>query len=129
MKFSILISITLLGLVSCQDNCNQQVLGKWQAASILEDGMPLQVPVNVVGFEFFPNGYYNFRSTLEYKEAGAFEVKSGYLFTLDTMNEASTQKSVQILSVTKESLFLKMNAEGEEQIVKLFKIKSGTMPN
>ncbi len=124
MKHAMIILCSLFFLVACKDIGKQKLLGKWQAAAILEDGMPMPVPVNVVGFEFFPNGFYHFRSTLEYKEAGTFDVKGSYLFTLDTINEASTQKSVQILQVTEDSLFLKMNAEGKEQVIKLFKIKA-----
>ncbi len=108
---------------ACQNVAKQKLVGKWQAAAITEDGMPMPVPVNVVGFEFFPNGYYNFRSTLEYKEAGNFEVSGSFLHTLDTINEASTQKSVQIVLLTADSLVLRMNAEGKEQLMKLFKIK------
>ncbi len=125
MKYTLLFCTLLLGSISCTDFGKQKLFGKWQAASILEDGMPMPVPVNVVGFEFFPNGFYHFRSTLEYKEAGTFDVIGSYLFTLDTLNEASTQKSVQILRLTEDSLSLKMNAEGKEQIVKLFKVKTG----
>jgi hypothetical protein len=124
MKYAMIILSSLLFLFACKNIGKQKILGKWQAATILEDGMPMPVPVNVVGFEFFPNGFYHFRSTLEYKEAGTFDVDGSYLFTLDTINEASTQKSVQILQVTEDSLFLKMNAEGKEQVIKLFKIKS-----
>jgi hypothetical protein len=124
MKYAMIILGGLFFLFACNGIGRQKLLGKWQAASIMEDGMPMPVPVNVVGFEFFPNGFYHFTSTLEYKEAGTFDVNGSYLFTLDTINEASTQKSVQILQVTEDSLFLKMNAEGKEQVIKLFKIKT-----
>lgn len=123
MKQILLPLIISIGIYACQDVAKQKLIGKWQAASISEDGMPMPVPVNVIGFDFSPNGYYNFRSTLEYKEAGTFEVSGSLLYTLDTINEASTQKSVQILQVTNDSLFLKMNADGKEQLLKLYKIK------
>ena len=90
---------------------------------MVEDGMPIPVPPAEVGFEFFDNGYYHFRSTLNYKEAGTFSVSGALLYTMDTINEASTEKSVQILSVTEDSLFLKMNNEGKERVVKMFKVK------
>ncbi|MBI1223731.1 MAG: hypothetical protein GC192_00725 [Bacteroidetes bacterium] len=112
--------ILLLGmLASCGNVQEQKLVGKWQATSLMEDGMPIPVPPSEVGFEFFKNGYYHFRSTLNYKEAGTFSVSNGLLYTLDTLNEASTEKSVQILDLTKDSLFLKMNNEGKERIVKL----------
>ncbi|MCC6723218.1 MAG: lipocalin family protein [Saprospiraceae bacterium] len=116
-------SVIVLSLVACQNASKQKLVGKWQAVSITEDGSPMPIPVEVVGFEFFPNGYYNFRSTIEYKEAGTFDVKGGLLYTLDTINEASTQKSVQIVAVNLDSMTLRMNSEGKEQIVKLKKVK------
>ncbi len=123
MKYAMIILSSLLFLFACKNVEKQKLVGKWQATSILEDGMPMPIPVNVVGFEFFPNGYYNFRSTLEYKEAGTFDVSGSFLHTLDTINEASTQKAVQIMQVSEDSLLLKMNADGKEQLIKLFKIK------
>jgi hypothetical protein len=112
-----------MALLACQNVGKQKLVGKWQAVSILEDGMPMPIPVSVVGFEFYNNGYYNFRSTLEYKEAGTYDVSSNFLYTLDTVNEASTQKIVQIMQVAEDSLLLKMNADGKEQLIKLFKSK------
>jgi hypothetical protein len=112
-----------IACLACQNVEKQKLVGKWQATSILEDGMPMPIPASVVGFEFFPNGYYNFRSTLEYKEVGTFDVSGNFLHTLDTINEASTPKTVQIMLVNEDSLLLKMNADGKEQLIKLFKIK------
>ncbi len=122
MKGSSLILMSLF-LVGCANMQEQKLVGNWQATSLMEDGMPIPVPPSEVGFEFSPNGYYHFRSTLNYKEAGNFSVSNSLLYTLDTLNEASTEKSVQILDLTQDSLFLKMNAEGKERIVKLGRIK------
>lgn len=122
MKGLSLILLTLM-LVGCANVQEQKLVGKWQATSLVEDGMPIPVPPSEVGFEFFPNGYYHFRSTLNYKEAGTFSVANSLLYTLDTLNEASTEKSVQILDLTPDSLFLKMNNEGKERIVKLGRLK------
>lgn len=122
MKGLSLILLTLLPIVSCTNVQEQKLVGTWQASSLMEDGMPIPVPPSEVGFEFFKNGDYHFRSTLNYEEAGIFSVKGSLLYTLDTLNEASTEKSVQILSLTKDSLFLKMNADGKLRTVKLFRV-------
>ncbi len=117
----ICLSITLFGCANIQE---KKLVGKWEAASLIEDGMPMQVSPSEIGFEFFNKGFYRFRSTLNYQEAGSYSVNGSLLYTLDTINEASTEKSVQILQVTDDSLFLKMNAEGKEQLVKLFRVKA-----
>jgi hypothetical protein len=44
------------------------------------------------------------------------------LYTLDTINQASSEKAVKIVNLTPDSLFLKMNEEGKIRIVKLFKV-------
>ena len=111
----------LLG--ACSNIQEKKLLGKWQASSLMEDGMPMPVTPSEVGFEFFEKGYYHFRSTLNYREAGIFSVNGSLLYTMDTINEASTEKSVQILNLTKDSLFLKMNADGKLRIVKLFRLE------
>ncbi len=110
-------------LGACANIQEKKLLGKWQAASLMEDGMPIPVPPSEIGFEFFEKGYYHFRSTLNYREAGIFSVSGGLLYTMDTINEASTEKSVQILNLTTDSLFLKMNDEGKLRVVKLFRLK------
>lgn len=110
-------------LAACQDYPEKMLIGKWRAAALLEDGMPMPVAPEEVGFEFYPAGYYHFHSTLNYREAGSFFIRGGLLYTLDTLNEASTEKAVKILTLTQDSLFLKMNAEGKEQIVKLARVK------
>lgn len=119
----------LLGIAACGNVQEKMLIGQWQAAAVLEDGMPMPISPSDIGFEFSPNGQYSFRSTLLYREAGSFSVDGNLLFTLDTINEASTEKSVQIMQVTPDSLFLKMNAEGKEQIIKLFKINPAVKAN
>ncbi len=109
-------------LFACSNMQEEKLVGKWQASALLEDDMPIPVSPAEVGFEFFNNGYYHYRSTLNYREAGTFSVNGNLLLTLDTVNEASTEKSVQILELTPDSLFLKMNAEGKIQVVKLFRL-------
>lgn len=117
----ICLSITLFGCANVQE---KKLVGKWQGASLIEDGVPMQVSPSEIGFEFFNKGFYHFRSTLNYREAGRYSLIGNLLYTMDTINEASTEKSVQILELSDDSLFLKMNAEGKEQLVKLFKVKA-----
>jgi hypothetical protein len=120
------LSLAFLGIaliVACGNVQEKKLVGKWQAASVTEDGMPMPISPADIGFEFFENGYYHYRSTLSYKEAGSFSVQGSLLYTLDTLNKASTEKSVQILELTQDSLFLKMNNEGKIQEVRLGRVK------
>lgn len=121
MKEKGLLAMMLLGWIACQPSQEQLLCGKWQAFETLENGMPLKVDNNEIGFEFNQNGYYQFRSTLSYLESGRFTIKGDMLFTLDTVNKASSEKAVQIEKLTCDSLFLKMDSEGNERMLKLYK--------
>lgn len=124
MKGTTLLICLSIVVVGCDSIQEKKLVGKWQGAALFEDGVPMPINPTDIGLEFFSKGFYNFRGTLNYREAGAYSVSGNLLYTLDTINEASTEKSVQILHVTDDSLFLKMNAEGKEQLIKLFKVKA-----
>ncbi|RMD96740.1 MAG: hypothetical protein D6816_18480 [Bacteroidetes bacterium] len=123
MKFKGLLAVFFLGWMACQPSQEQLLCGKWQAFETLENGMPLKVDHSEIGFEFNDKGFYQFTSTLGYRESGRFSIKGDMLYTLDTVNKASSEKAVQIEMLTCDSLYLKMDANGSERIVKLYKVK------
>ncbi|MEK7257754.1 MAG: hypothetical protein AAB316_23555 [Bacteroidota bacterium] len=123
MKSLSLFFLLTISLSACNEWQEKKLTGKWQASQVLEDAMPLPVEVNAIGFEFLPGGHYNYTSTLNYREAGTFSVRGNLLYTLDTINEASSEKAVKIMALTKDSMELKMNEEGKERIVKLYRLK------
>ncbi len=114
-------TLSLFIFSACAEYPENKITGKWQGAALLEDGMPLEVDPAEVGFEFNNSGQYQYRSTLNYREAGTFSIRGSLLHTLDTLNEASSEKSVKIINLTEDSLFIKMNADGKERVVKLAK--------
>lgn len=99
------------------------MIGHWKAQEVTEDGMPLDVDLSTLGFVFSKDGYYQYHGTLNYREAGTFSLNGDLLYTLDTINQASSEKAVKIINLTNDSLALKMNEEGKIRIVKLFKVK------
>lgn len=123
MKLKGLLAVFFLGWMACQPSQEQMLCGKWQAFETLENDMPLKVDHSEIGFEFNDKGFYKFTSTLGYRESGRFSIKGDMLFTLDTVNKASSEKAVQIEKLTADSLFLRMNADGNERILKLYKVK------
>ncbi len=123
MKLKGLVAVLFLGWMACQPSQEQLLCGKWQAFETLENDMPLKVDHSAIGFEFNDDGYYQFTSTLGYRESGRFSIKGDMLYTLDTVNKASSEKGVQIEKLTCDSLFLRMEADGNERILKLYKVK------
>jgi hypothetical protein len=122
MKYVGLFALLVLA-VGCKHWQENKLIGSWQAAQVIEDDMPLELDVSSIGFKFFPTHIYNYTGTLNYKEAGTFEVRGDMLYTTDTINKASSEKVVKIVSLTEDSLFLKMNEEGKIRILKLSKVQ------
>lgn len=120
MKY-LLFTITTVAIISCSSVKVDLLIGKWQAVEILEDGIPLEVEMTPIGFAFDGQGYYNYSSTLNYKEAGTYYLEGPYLYTLDTINTASTEKAVRINVLTQDSLVLLMSVKGKEKIMKLLR--------
>lgn len=118
--------LALLFLLSCSPAKENFLLGSWEAIEVTEEGQPLGVNVQEIGFTFLDEGRYTYRSTLNYKEAGSYYVESQYLFTTDTVNQATSEKAVEILQLNQDSLFLKMNDNGKERLLKLVRATSNS---
>ncbi len=123
MKTAIAIIASLFLLCSCENPNKRLLIGNWQTSEILEEGKPLEVDFSLIDFNFTEAGLYDYHSTLNYREAGSYYLQSNLLFTLDTLNEASMEKAVKITKLTQDSLFLKMNENGKERIMRLFRVK------
>lgn len=117
--------ILLLGISSflfaCDNLDTELIIGSWEGVTVLEEGKQLGVNPKEISFYFDKNESYRYNSTLNYKEAGSYYIESNYLFTTDTVNQASTEKAVEILVLSADSLHLKMDDNGKERILKLTK--------
>ncbi len=119
---NLIIAIIILGTWSCSEPKQSFLIGNWQAITLLEDGQPVNAELHVVRFHFDQNHQYQFFGTLNYKEAGTYYLDSKYLYTTDTLNQATTEKAVEIVNLTPDSLVIKMNDSGRERVMKLTKI-------
>ena len=120
---SISFMLTLVALTvftACTTYKDHLLLGEWQAIQLLEEGKPLEIDIDEIRLKFNGSAY-TFNSTLNYKEAGSYFVDDSYLFTTDTVNLASTEKAVEIVSLTNDTLVLKMRDRGKERLLKLHK--------
>lgn len=116
---SSLTALVLL-LTACQAEYQEEALhGQWSAVAITEEGSPLAVDPSLIRLQFLPNGMYAYQSTLNYKEAGSYFLESRYLYTRDTLNQASTERAVQVLQLAADTLRLKMMDGGKERLMTL----------
>lgn len=120
--FSVLGTVLCLMLAqSCASDSPNLLLGQWTAFEILEEGEILDLNASQIQLGFEEGDKYTYLSTLNYKEAGQFRVQTPYLFTTDTTADQRTEKAVEIIQLTFDSLQLRMNDDGKERILKLLK--------
>ena len=117
--FKPILCLTLFALVACQQMNDELLIGRWQAVSLTEEGEPVPVDMKEISFEFRADQTYRYSSTLNYREAGDYYVETRFLYTTDTINQASTEKAVEILMLSEDSLHLGMLENGKERVLKL----------
>ncbi len=101
---------------ACTQDPGQLIAGDWQVVSITSEAPLPDYKVEDFQFSFTEDGRYEYRGNLYYREAGAYRIQSALLYTIDTLNEASAEKAVQIAKLTKDSLFLLM---ADETVMKM----------
>ena len=111
--------IVLLLLLACQSPEEDLLSGSWRGSVILENGDSLEIDPSHIRLVLHPGGTYEYESTLNIQEAGAFHVQQPYLYTRDTLNEASAEKAVEIILLSADSLHLRMNDAGKERLLKM----------
>jgi hypothetical protein len=121
-KTSYLLLCSALVLGACSPNSEKMLQGQWQGVAVLENGDSLAIDPALIRMSFDEQNGYAFASTLNYREAGTFYADARYLYTTDTLNQATTEKAVEIVKLTADSLFLKMNEAGRERLLKLVKL-------
>jgi hypothetical protein len=109
-----------LVLPACSKVDGSLIEGHWRASEVSEEGLPLETDLSELSFTFQGNFYSYFNTNL-LEEAGIFEISGDRLITKDTSRSSDMKKMVQILLLTNDSLHLRMNAGGREQILKLFR--------
>jgi hypothetical protein len=120
MRFLLLgcfLSSSLITGFGCQEDAEHKLRGSWQAVELLEEGDPLPIDVKQIGITFHEEGAYEYHSTLNYQEAGYYYLNGKILYRLDTLNQASTEKAVEIAHIESDSLVFRMNENGRERLL------------
>lgn len=119
---ALLLLAFLFTTLSCSQFEDSLLIGQWKAVELLEENQKLEVPLEEVSLEFGVVNAYFYNSTLNYKEAGTYYFEEPYLFTVDTIHQASSEKAVQVVKLTNDSLHLKMQENGKDRLLKLLKV-------
>ncbi len=108
--------------VACNSPYSEEdIQGRWTGVYIEENGLPLTgVDPAELSFSFTEKGY-QYEGNLNYREAGSYTLEPPYLYTTDTLNQATTEKTVEIIQLSTDSLHLRMMENGAERVLKLYR--------
>ncbi len=114
-----LLILSVFMCADCSENEPMAITGKWEATALEEEGEPIDVQLDKIRFTFYPDANYDYHSTLNYREAGRYHLKSKYLYTIDTLNDASVEKVVEITQMLQDTMVIKMEQNGKERLLTL----------
>lgn len=103
----------ILVCVSCSEFSRSDLQGHWTAVSVLQKDKPLEVNHSEITLAFTQNNTYYFTSTLNYKEAGHYQLDGQKLLTKDTLQNPPTSKTVLIEKLTPDTLRIKMKNQAD----------------
>jgi hypothetical protein len=113
--------VSLLCLSACKSDKEKLIIGKWNAAQLVECEEVVPINTSLVNLEFKDNGTYVFNSTLNVHEEGKFRLSNEYLYTQDKLKTNAGEKAVFIKSISTDSLVLQMSYKGKDQWLTLMK--------
>lgn len=107
----------------CNSIDNNQLQGYWKADKVVEAGELLEIDLSEIAFEFKSNAHYSYYNTPNLSEEGRYEVSGNRLITIDTTGANPMKKAVEIIHLDQDSLHIRMNYGGKEQILYLFRVQ------
>jgi hypothetical protein len=116
----LLFSFTLV-CVSCSQFSSSDLLGHWTAVSVLQKDEPLEINHSEVTLSFTQNSTYYFTSTLNYKEAGKYQLDGQNLLTTDTLQNPPTSKTVLVEKLSSDTLRIKMKNQTDWMLLTMIK--------
>lgn len=113
----------MLALSACNYFNERKLQGVWQAAEVSEDSTKIEVDLTKVVLKIEPEKRYYYHGTLNYEEAGTYKFRDNLLYIKDTTQNNSGEKIMEVLLLSDDSLFLKMEENQKPRILKLVKQK------
>ncbi len=123
MKKLLFFSLLCTLLFSCQNWKTQQALvGKWVAEEFLVEGKPQNEElIDQISLTFTKEGTYQFKSVMNYREAGTFSIQNRLLLTKDTTGTNPEEKKVVIETLEADTLKLSMRQNEQEVFLTLLR--------
>ncbi len=103
----------------------KDLIGNWQAVEMTEGKDTFEFDLSEVKLNFAANKKYSYQGNLNNVEAGSYHTIGKMLYTKDTLI-SSEEKAVEIIQITKDSLILKMQAEGKIRNLKMIRLRKSS---
>lgn len=120
-NFLILLFAILL-FAGCTGWTESDLIGTWEATSVTEEDEPLSVDYPTVQLILKADKTYEYKGTLNYREAGKWLAESNFLYTKDTLKPDGAQKAVYISAFQQDSLEMQMIEQEKTRIMKMKRI-------
>jgi hypothetical protein len=117
----ILLCVVLL-FAGCTQWTDSDLVGTWEAISITEEGEPLSVDYPTVLLTLKADNTYEYKGTLNYREAGKWLAESNYLYTKDTLKPDGVQKIVFIADFQQDSIEMQMVEQEKTRFMKMKRV-------
>lgn len=102
---------------------DKTLAGTWKAEAFYENGQTANLSIDSVTLMIGSDYRYEFRSQGFYKEAGTWKTAVNYLFFTDTTVQPAQERMLKVLYQSNDSLKLRMERNGAEQVLFLGRIK------
>jgi hypothetical protein len=112
----------LIFITSCAVD-EQSLTGTWKAAAFYENGQAANTALDSVKLVLNADHQYEFHSQGFYKEMGTWKSSVNYLFFTDMSVQPPKEKMLKVLYQSKDSLKLRMEQNGAEQVLFLGRVK------
>lgn len=122
MRFFILLFYPLI-FHACTIDENK-ICGHWQAVAFFENGNSVNLSLDSVQLKLLPSHKYQYKSLGLYAESGTWEPTVNYLLLTDTTSTKNAQKFLKIVYQSNDSLKIKMEHEGKEQVLFFKKLEA-----
>lgn len=116
------LGLGLLLAAGCTSVDTSLIQGAWMASDATEENQVLDIDLSLILFEFDRHNRYIFENSAHLREAGQYEIRGTTLITTDTTGNNPMRKAVEITLLTGDSLHLRMNAQGKEQLLRLYRV-------
>lgn len=130
MSRKLVLGCLILGaLWSCKNIAQQQIIGNWQAIEVTEKDSILSLPLQEVSIRFSQDHQYEFKSTLNYKEAGHYKIQHDLIYLEDTTRGNTPRKAIKVAYLTYDTLLIEMQAADNKRVMKLIKNQKDSLSN